>query len=179
MSRSGAAGELPPVDERLPEEPCIIEPYESIGQYGGSCTVGGLSVNLYHNDTQQIMGRPNWLRISKDLTHAVPLIMKDWNMSDDFKECTVYMRKGAKWSDGEPLTTADIKYFYDDMLNNPEITPLAAKDFTWGGEMMKLDIIDDYTFKLTWVAPHPSWVLVNMATCTAFGMTTSLCPATI
>ena len=158
-----AAGELPPVDERLPEEPCIIEPYESIGQYGGSCTVGGLSVNLYHNDTQQIMGRPNWLRISKDLTHAVPLIMKDWKMSDDFTECTVYMRKGARWSDGEPLTTADIKYYYDDILNNTEITPLASKDFTWGGEMMKLDIIDDYTFKLTWVAPHPSWVLVNMA----------------
>jgi len=30
-----AAGTLPPVDERLPKEPLVIEPYNEIGQYGG------------------------------------------------------------------------------------------------------------------------------------------------
>jgi peptide/nickel transport system substrate-binding protein len=163
-----ASGDLPPVEERLPEEPLVIEPYESIGEYGGTITVGGLSQGLYHNDTQQVMGRPNWLRISKDLTHAVPLILKDWEMSDDFTECTCYMRRGMKWSDGEPLTTADIQFWYEDVMLNEEITPLPAMDFRWGGEIMTLDIIDDYTFKLTWAAPHPSWVLVNMAHLYAF-----------
>jgi len=34
-----AAGELPPVEERLPENPLVIEPYEEIGQYGGTLIV--------------------------------------------------------------------------------------------------------------------------------------------
>ncbi len=29
------AGKLPPVDERLPEEPWVIQPLESVRQYGG------------------------------------------------------------------------------------------------------------------------------------------------
>ena len=33
-----AAGELPPVEKRLPEEPLVIEPIEEIGQYGGRIT---------------------------------------------------------------------------------------------------------------------------------------------
>jgi hypothetical protein len=31
-----AAGELPPVEERLPAEPLVIEPVEQIGEYGGT-----------------------------------------------------------------------------------------------------------------------------------------------
>ena len=30
------AGQLPPVDERLPSNPKVVEPYDSIGQYGGT-----------------------------------------------------------------------------------------------------------------------------------------------
>ena len=30
------AGELPPVDERLPSNPLVVEPFDSIGTYGGT-----------------------------------------------------------------------------------------------------------------------------------------------
>ena len=30
------AGKLPPVEERLPEEPLIVKPVEGIGKYGGT-----------------------------------------------------------------------------------------------------------------------------------------------
>ena len=33
-----AAGELPPVDERLPVEPKVIVPFEMVGRYGGTIT---------------------------------------------------------------------------------------------------------------------------------------------
>ncbi|MFW6287682.1 MAG: hypothetical protein ACOC2J_02920, partial [bacterium] len=29
-------GELPPVEERLPDDPPVIEPYEEVGKYGGT-----------------------------------------------------------------------------------------------------------------------------------------------
>ena len=163
LSEQVEAGELPPVDERLPEEPLVLEVYESIGQYGGTITVGGLGMNLYHNDTQQVMGRPNWLRISKDLTQAVPLILRDWEISDDFRQITGHMRPGMKWSDGEPLTTSDLEFWYEDVLQDTEITPVPGQWFRPGEQLMELDILDDYTFQLTFAVPHPSFVLVNMA----------------
>ncbi|MBN2006554.1 MAG: hypothetical protein JXA21_24595 [Anaerolineae bacterium] len=34
----------------------------------------------------------------------MPSLAKDWKVSDDGKAIAIYLRKGAKWSDGEPLT---------------------------------------------------------------------------
>lgn len=163
LAQRVAAGELPPVEERLPEEPRVCEVTEQIGSYGGTLTVGDLTVGLFGGDAEMSMDRPNWLRISRDATHAVPHVLKDWEVSDDYTEVTCYMRKGMKWSDGQPLTTADIAYFVEDILGNTEITPVAHMAFRWGGEMMKLTVLDDYTYKLTFAAPHPSFLLVNMA----------------
>ncbi len=172
-----ARGELPPVDERLPEEPRVCEVYERIGDYGGTLTVGDLTMNLSGGDVHMAMDRPNWLRISKDATHAVPHIMKDWEVSDDFTEITCYMRRGMKWSDGAPLTTEDIRYWFEDILLDTEITPVPGMWFRPGGQIMELDIIDDYTFKLTFAQPHPSFVLVNMAHLYGFWGNQTFCPA--
>ena len=158
-----SAGALPPVEERLPEEPRISEILGEIGEFGGTLTVSTLSQNLFGDDAQMAMDRPTQLRIGHDGGHAVEYILKDWDFSDDFTTVTCYMRKGMKWSDGQPLTTEDVRYWYEDMLQNTEITPLAASYFRWGGELMKLDIVDDYTFKYTFAKPQPAWVLVNMA----------------
>ncbi|NLX42032.1 MAG: hypothetical protein GXY79_00975, partial [Chloroflexi bacterium] len=158
-----AAGELPPVDERLPEEPRVCEIMGEIGQYGGMITVGTLSQNLYGDDHNMAMDRPTMLRIGHDGGHATEHVLKGWEQSEDFTSVTMYMRKGLKWSDGEPLTSADFQFFYEDMNLNEEITPLPPTYFRWGGENMKLDVIDDYTFKLTFAKPQPSFVLVNMA----------------
>ncbi len=158
-----ASGELPPVDERLPEEPRICAVMEEIGQYGGALNVCDTTMNLFGGDVSMSMDRPAWLRISPDITHAVPHILKDWEMTDDFTEVTCYMRKGMKWSDGAPLTTADIQFWYEDVMLNTEMTPVPHTSFRPGGQIMRLTVVDDYTFKLTFSQPHPSWVLVNMA----------------
>jgi peptide/nickel transport system substrate-binding protein len=160
-----AAGTLPPVDERLPEEPRVTQVLDAIGTYGGTITVGDLSTNLKGGDSDQTNGDwgSNWGRISHDLTKAEPNVLKEFSITPDLTVFSGTMRKGMKWSDGEPLTTADLKYWYDDMLLNEEITPLAHMDFRWGGTTMKLDIVDDYSFKLTFAQPHAHWMLVNVA----------------
>ena len=35
-----AAGELPPVEQRLPEEVLVVEPFSEIGKYGGTLRLG-------------------------------------------------------------------------------------------------------------------------------------------
>ncbi|AUW47018.1 ABC transporter substrate-binding protein [Rhizobium leguminosarum] len=42
----------------------------------------------------------------------------DYKFSEDMKSVTYTLRPGAKWSDGQPLTSADVKYTIDLMLKN-------------------------------------------------------------
>ena len=85
-----AAGELPPVDQRLPEEPEVAEIIDQIGVYGGTITVASLSSGLFGGDggSGRAMDCPNWLRINHDLTGAVPHIVKTWTVSDDYTQIT-------------------------------------------------------------------------------------------
>ena len=45
----------------------------------------------------------------KDLT-PVPGIAQSWEISDDKKSVTFHLVPDAKWSDGKPITSADVKY---------------------------------------------------------------------
>ncbi len=163
LAEKVARGELPPVDERLPEEPRVCPVTEMIGEYGGTITVGHVTVNLTGGDCEMAMDEPNPMRISRDATRAVEHVLKDAVLSDDYTEITCYMRKGMKWSDGTPLTTEDMRYWYEDMLLNTDITPVPQIRFRPGGEIMKLTVIDDYTYKLKFAVPVPAFVLVSMA----------------
>ena len=52
-----AAGKLPAVDERLPEEPLVVEPVEEIGQHGGTVYAVSSSPNSLQ-DAMMTLSRP-------------------------------------------------------------------------------------------------------------------------
>jgi peptide/nickel transport system substrate-binding protein len=157
-------GTLPPVDERLPQEPLVIYPYDEIGQYGGTIRTGALGTSLFDGDCDLVTGRvQNLLRITPDLREAVPNVLKDWSMSADFKVITCFMRRGMKWSDGEPLTADDWIFAWEDNFSDPDITPVIGQWFRVGGKPMVVEKLDDYSFRMTFAAPNPSFILVNMA----------------
>jgi peptide/nickel transport system substrate-binding protein len=97
-----AEGTLPPVEERLPEEPLVVTPLESVGKYGGTMRVGTQNTGYYESDCALVGTRQEILRISPNIQSAVPNILKDWTSPDDFTVVDCYMRKGMKWSDGQP-----------------------------------------------------------------------------
>jgi peptide/nickel transport system substrate-binding protein len=72
-----ASGDLPPVGERLPAEPMVVPPIESIGQYGGTWYRGWRGINDFH-----CYGRINYepmLRWPRDPRDPVqPGLAKDW-----------------------------------------------------------------------------------------------------
>jgi peptide/nickel transport system substrate-binding protein len=76
-------------------------------------------------------------------------VLKDFDISDEGKTFTFYMREGMKWSDGEPLTTEDVRYAYEDVLLNQELTPAFP---TWmrnnDGTPCEIKIVDEYTFQI-------------------------------
>src|SRR5687768_7835749 len=96
------AGDLPPVDERLPEEPLVVEVVETIGTYGGTLRRGFLGPSDHNNYTRVVYDA--LVRHSPDGTEVIPHIAKGWEANDDFTQWTVFLRAGMKWSDGAPFT---------------------------------------------------------------------------
>lgn len=151
------AGELPPVDERLPQQPWVIQTKESIGKYGGklSSIVADPTANLFeisNGRDQAVAGR------SMDLASIIPFSVESWELSDDFTELKFNMRPGLKWSDGVPLTTEDVLFWYEDFLLNLELTPVIETDLTPGGEPLTVEVADDFTFSFKFAVPYPTIV---------------------
>lgn len=153
-----AAGEIPPVEERLPEEPLVIEPVEEIGQYGGSLYLSA-SEGLTLVDFG-IIGR-GLFYFSGDGTRVIPDLAKGYEISEDKKTVTVYLRKGVKWSDGVPFTVEDILFWWEDEAMNKEINPVVWGYLKPGGKVAEFEKVDDYTFRLHFAVPNPgvmSWL---------------------
>ena len=55
-------------------------------------------------------------------------------MSADQKVLTVKLRRGIRWSDGEPFTTEDVRFFWEDVRLNEELTPKLGGRYNPGGE---------------------------------------------
>jgi peptide/nickel transport system substrate-binding protein len=93
-----------------------------------------------------------WPRDPKDPIQ--PGLAKDWEWSDGGKTLTLYLRKGLKWSDGAPFTTADITFWWNDIELNKEITPAPHAEWVINGKPMELEVVDDTTIKLKFDAPN-------------------------
>lgn len=154
-----AAGELPRVEERLPEEPLVVEPSDEIGQYGGVLTTPATGPAWGGGDDWQL--RAQFLfRLCPDLRTIVPNIAKGWDWSDDLKTLTIYLRKGMKWSDGVSCTADDVMFWYEGVLLNDQLTPVKPKRWSPGGELVKVEKIDDYAVRFRFTVPYP--VIVNI-----------------
>jgi len=148
-----AAGELPPVEERLPEEPIVIEPLEEIGQYGGTLITASTALERSYD---------SWWAIQYYLANTIgpkrelfPHVLKGWDLSEDFKTIILHLRKGMKWSDGVPYTADDIMFWYEDILLNDNLTPVKPEKWSPGGKLMEVEKIDDYTVRLKFAVPYP------------------------
>ncbi len=158
-------GDLPPLEERLPAEPLVVVPYETVGSYGGRLT--GASIGPEAGNSEWLSVRHvNLLRFSDDLKTIVPNMAKSYEWNDDFTELTIVLRKGHKWSDGQPFTTEDIVFWYEDIVLNTELYPNPPSVWVYGGEPMKVEAVDDVTVKFMFAAPAPAFTTLLATTYT-------------
>jgi len=158
---------LPALAGRLPEEPLVVAPYQSIGKYGG--TLDALS-NATEAGTSDFLSvrHVNLVRYSDDLQTIVPMVAKSWAWNDNFTELTFKLRKGHKWSDGAPFTAEDVKFWYDNLALDPKINEKPKDYVLVGGKRMNVDVIDPQTVRFTLPAPKPG-LLAHFATSFAQG----------
>ena len=58
------------------------------------------------------------VNFSADNLGPTPGFAQSWDLSPDKKTVTFHMIKGAKWSDGQPITSADVKWSLDVLGGN-------------------------------------------------------------
>ena len=156
-----AAGELPPVAERLPAEPAVLDPLEGIGVYGGELAGPTTSPNCCGWDVSEMLMQ-KLFTIDTDLQSIIPNVARGYELSEDQTQLTIHLREGHRWSDGEPFTTEDFRFWLDDILYNEEITARVPGEWKPGGEKPVLEIIDETTLRYTFAIPHPA-MIVRMA----------------
>ena len=147
------AGTLPPLAERLPIEPAVVQPLDEIGMYGG--TWG--TVYKAPGDSLaygRLVYDPT-LRYSLDGQEILPNLAKAWDLAPDGKTITLYFREGTKWSDGELFTADDVLFWYEDIAMNEELSPSPPSWMVAAGEAGKVEKVDDYTVRVSFSAPYP------------------------
>jgi peptide/nickel transport system substrate-binding protein len=145
-----AAGTLPPLAERLPANPMVITPVESPGLYGGEWRTAIRSPSdsawLYRTIGYDQLTRWGW---EVDASEPQLNMAEQIEVLDDAKRYIIHLRKGVKWSDGAPFTSADVIFAYDDVLRNEALYPTLPTWLVSGGEPAVFTAIDDATVEVT------------------------------
>ena len=162
LAQLTTAGKLPPVAQRLPDEPMVVTPFKTVGTYGGTwrlsmasaSDIGSLVRTIgYDNLTRWKMWSPD-VKQADILPDVQPNVAKSIDIAEDGKLYTFHLRKGLKWSDGHPYTADDVMFWYDDVFSNTEIMPAKPIWSMRGGKPVVVEKVDDYTVTFRFAAPH-------------------------
>ncbi|MBN1363408.1 MAG: peptide-binding protein [Syntrophaceae bacterium] len=88
------------------------------------------------------------VKYDKDM-NIVGDLAESWNISQNGLVITFHLRKGVKWHDGHPFTSADVLYTYQ-VTVDPQTPTAYAGDFL---KVKKVEAPDDYTFIATYEKP--------------------------
>jgi peptide/nickel transport system substrate-binding protein len=165
-------GKLPPVEERLPREPRVLKQGQMVdgpGVHGGvwrdTFAVPVESWNWGAGQTQGWFGVnelvqealvdlfPMWMMENPE---PAPRLATSWEWSEDGHQLTMHLIEGARWSDGTPFTADDVLFTYENYILDPNVPSWSqASAWTYGGEVTRLEKIDDYTIRFHFGAPFP------------------------
>ena len=147
------AGELPPLEERLPSEPAVVEPLESLGRYGGSWRTMYRGPGDWPWFTRTI-GTDTLVNWNLAWDELQPGIARDWEVQDAGATYVFHLREGMKWNDGEPFTSDDFVWWYENVVTNDEIAIPYPSFFRTDGELFDLDAPDEYTVVFSFSQPN-------------------------
>src|SRR4051812_14172640 len=152
------AGKLPPVQERVSQDPLIIKPVREIGKYGGTWRRGFVGPNDTVNGIRAVQN-DKLLYFDFTGTKIVPNLARAWEVSQDGKTTTLMLRRGMKWSDGEPFTADDFIFWFQDIYSNKDLVPTPSLFMQINSKPVTMEKVDQYT--VIWKAPDPYFLVPN------------------
>ncbi len=120
---------------------------------------GGTFITMGHQDVSSLSpddaGPTVWYVLIYNIHQAllkvdenyklVPVLAESYQISPDGKTWTFKLRKGVKWHDGQPFTSADVKYYYD-WIRDPKNAAINQPNFK---DVANVDAPDDSTVIVT------------------------------
>jgi peptide/nickel transport system substrate-binding protein len=168
-----SAGKLPPLDERIPASPLVLQPVENPGVYGGTLRMVAGDDEL--GWLRMTVGTESLVKWERDVSGVRPNILTSWDWNPEATELTAHFREGVKWSDGEPFTVDDYLFWWNEMVMDESIGLATPAGTRVNGQPMTLEKLDDLTLKFTFAAPNP--LFVDMAARGFYNSAQNLVPA--
>ncbi|GLQ11359.1 peptide ABC transporter substrate-binding protein [Devosia yakushimensis] len=148
------AGSLPPVDERLPTKPAVVTAIE-VGQYGGTWRRAFNGPGDRWGPTKLMEERVlKWTADANGGAVLTPGYIESYSVNENSTEFTFTLLEGLKWSDGQPVTTEDVAFWYNDIFLNRKIVPTLEPTFAPGGVPLELEVVDERTFTVKFAQPY-------------------------
>lgn len=145
-------GKILPIEERLPvhDDLLVILLDNEVGVYGGMMRITQSTPGTIDGFTTT-----GCFRRDADGIGRVVAICKDMQLSPDGRTYTFTLRRGARWSDGYPLTMEDFRFAWEDLNLNREYVPrlplTLVNPITGNGP--RFEVIDDLNWSLTFDSP--------------------------
>ncbi len=154
------AVEQPAAEEPVAEEPepAVEEPADADSAYGGTLVIAlsddpghfnpGITTGFnVHAVTGSMF---NGLVELDDNANPHPDLAESWDVSDDSTQFTFHLAEGVRWHDGEPMTSADVKFTFENILLNYHSRTKGGLS----GVLQSIDTPDDSTVVFNFTQPY-------------------------
>jgi peptide/nickel transport system substrate-binding protein len=152
------AKKLPPVKQRLPDSPLVVAmdgKTSELGQHGG--TLNMLIGRARDVRMMMVYGYARLVGYDANLK-IVPDLLEGIDVRED-RIFTMKLRKGHKWSDGQPFTSDDFRYYWEDVANDKDLTPTGPPaNLLVAGAPPKVEYLDKNTVRYSWAKPNPEFL---------------------
>lgn len=158
FQNSIAAKSMPSIEERLPSVPRIIQMQaegRTPGRHGGTLRMliadqRDIRLAVMYSYARLVTYNRK-LDLEPDILERVDV--------EDGRVFTLRIRPGHRWSDGQPFTAEDFRYYWEDVANNKRLSPAGPPlTLTPFGKIPKFETIDAQTVRFTWDVPNPGFL---------------------
>src|SRR5258706_6256851 len=120
------AGKLPPVAERIGQDPLVIKPLHEVGKYGGMWHAGFPGPADFWNGFRCCSGPDHLMFWDYTGDKAVPNLAKGLEMQDGGNAWLVHLRRGMKLSHGKPFTADRFVFWFEGIYPDKDLVPTAT-----------------------------------------------------
>lgn len=143
---SGSESASPSADQPIFRLGSVNDPYDSLNPFNARYSSSFTALTLMY---------PNLVGFSSSL-EATPDLAESWTTSADGKTWTFKLRSGAAWTDGEPITAADVVFTIETALKYND--DAAAYLGTFVATVTGAKAVDDTTVEVALSAPTASFL---------------------
>jgi peptide/nickel transport system substrate-binding protein len=158
LEQDVAHGKLPALAQRLPRPPLVVDikrPDWSLGRYGGEIRM--LMAKDRDIRMMAVYGYARLVGYDANLALVADILESVDNAGD--RVFTLHLRQGHKWSDGQPFTAADFRYYWEDVASNPELSPFGLPQaLLVRGRPPRFEVLNETTVRYSWDEPNPQFL---------------------